>query len=76
MAEDEAIKTLYRLYKRVITLETERIHNERHNNSWCLYPFMPYLKEPRVTNWQHQISPYDINTEFWESVMRINEMII
>ena len=39
-------------------------------------PFMPYLKEPRVTNWQHQISPYDINTEFWESVMRINEMII
>ena len=36
MAEDEAIKTLYRLYKRVITLETETIHNERHNNSWCL----------------------------------------
>ena len=36
MAEDEAIKTLYRLYKPVITLETERIHNERHNNSWCL----------------------------------------
>ena len=39
-------------------------------------PFMPYLKEPRVTNWQHQISPYDINTEFWESVMRNSEMII